>query len=286
MESGFLDRHEIVDIGISVGAGKGFEADRVDHEFAQALEFVGGAGLRLGVGTGADHALSNEDRGGKSADRARRTGRVGEDAIDFIAGGPVFGVLVVGHERGFFFTRGIRSVARHAGDAGFFLFHGGGGFFDIGLGAHDLALGVKTLFGAIGRLAIDIGGDANDGIAGSDHGGEQGFHFARKVIFDLLTVAHLAGRGAQGRVVFQIGRKHVSLLINDRHFIDDQALDGIGDEVADRVNGLDGDTIAAELHEDRGGGFDALTDEEEPVFGLHDHDARGGDAVELRDGAR
>jgi len=74
------------------------------------------------------------------------------------------------------------------------------------------------------------------------------------------------------------------LVVDDRHLVGLQTLDGVGDEIADGVHGLGFEARTGEFDEDRGGRLDALAGEEEPVLGLDDHDAGRAHALELGDG--
>ena len=100
-----------------------------------------------------------------------------------------------------------------------------------------------------------------------------------------LAVAHLRRGAAERRILLELLGEHAAAVVDDRHLIRQEALHGVGHEVADRVDLINLEPATPDIHKDGSGGFHALFGQQQPVFRLHDHHPRRAHALQLRDGA-
>ena len=152
-------------------------------------------------------------------------------------------------------------------------------------GPDHLALGIELLLRQARRLGVDVGRHAHDRIAGADDLGKHGLDLLAKVVLHLLAVADLGGGGAEGRILLEVLRKDMAVVVDHGDLVGQEALDGIRNEVADRVDLVGLEPAPAEVDEDRGRRLDVLVGQEQPVFRLDDHHPGGAHALELRDRA-
>jgi hypothetical protein len=66
---------------------------------------------------------------------------------------------------------------------------------------------------------FDVRGNADHRVARSDHGGEHRLNLLRKVIFHLLTVAHLRRSAAEHWVLLQLLRERAASIVDDGNLI-------------------------------------------------------------------
>ncbi len=147
--------------------------------------------------------------------------------------------------------------------------------------AHDAAFRIEPLGGLGHAIEVEIGGELHAGAAGADHRGDDAL--------DLLAQAPLVGDFAfvgpdarTGIGLCAVGEQ-AAAFIDDRHPLGAQAVDGRGNQMADRAHLLRLE-LPAHLEHDRGGGLDLLAREQRP-FRQHQVDARTLHAVDGADGA-
>ena len=147
--------------------------------------------------------------------------------------------------------------------------------------AHHAAVGIKLVRGLGDAVEVEIGRDLDAGAAGADD--------ARDDVLDLLAQAPLVGDLALvgDRAALVVGGavgEQAAGLVDDRDALGLEAVDGRGDQVADRPD-LRGLEPAAHLEDDRGGRLDLVAREQRPLR-HHQVDARGLHPVDRLDGAR
>ena len=121
--------------------------------------------------------------------------------------------------------------------------------------------------------------------AGAHDRGEHGLDLLGEVLLHLLAVTHLARRGAEQRVLLEFLGEDVAVVVDDGDLVGHEPLNGVGDEVADRVDLLGLKAALGKLDENGGGRLDGLVSQQQAALGLDDHDAGGLHALQLRDRA-
>ena len=160
-----------------------------------------------------------------------------------------------------------------------------GVFVVDGAAAGDLAVGVIFFFGAGGGVPVEIGGDADDGLAGAEHFFQHAFGFLGEILFEIAAGGELVVGKAGDGIILLVFREDVALVVHHGNIVGLQAFHAVGDQEA---NGIDGGrrqlAVALDADKDGGGGF-ARAVGQQPVLRHDDHDAGGFDLIELADGA-
>ncbi len=148
---------------------------------------------------------------------------------------------------------------------------------------HDAAVRIVFVRGLGDAVEVEVGGDLHARMAGADDRIDDGLDLAAHAV--LVGELALVGIAAAERTVGAgaVGEQTAGL-VDDRNAVGLQAVDGAGDEMADRAHLLRLE-LAAHLQHDRCGGLDRIAREQRPVR-QHEMHARGLDPVDRADGAR
>lgn len=188
------------------------------------------------VGAGAGHAGVDEDGGGDAFEGAGALHDLAGDLVDVVGGGGGFlGGLGAGESGdGVGFGSGVGNNAGRAASTGrgaFSLLVVDGGVAD------DLALGIELFLGARDGVPIDVGGNAGDALAAAEDEGEHGLDFFGEIFFGVAFGGEkVVGLAGDGIVLAALGEER-AVVVHDGDVVGGEALDGIGDEKTDGVDG-------------------------------------------------